>query len=112
MTVAFGVMWAVTGSLAFGGIAAVVEPVCNVALLPLHDRLWRAIQRRLRRRSARRDPRAAHRDPRAAHRAQLAAQATARKAESTLPSTTSSQRRGKDDAPTTVPSPSRWAWSS
>lgn len=50
MAVAFGVMWAVTGSVAFGGIAAVIEPVCNVVLLPLHDRIWRRIQRRARRR--------------------------------------------------------------
>jgi uncharacterized membrane protein len=40
MGVAFGVMYAMTGSLAFGGVAALVEPICNVALLPLHDRLW------------------------------------------------------------------------
>ncbi|HZN25887.1 MAG TPA: DUF2061 domain-containing protein [Burkholderiales bacterium] len=40
MGVAFGVMYALTGSMAFGGIAALVEPVCNVVLLPLHDRLW------------------------------------------------------------------------
>jgi uncharacterized membrane protein len=45
MGVAFTVMWAVTGSTAFGGIAALVEPVCNVILMPLHDRLWRRIQR-------------------------------------------------------------------
>jgi uncharacterized membrane protein len=44
MSVAFGVMWAVTGSLAFGGLAAIVEPVCNVALLPLHEKLWIRIQ--------------------------------------------------------------------
>ncbi len=44
MGVAFGVMWAVTGSLAFGGVAAVVEPICNVALLPVHDRLWARMQ--------------------------------------------------------------------
>ena len=41
MGVAFGVMYALTGSVEFGGIAAVVEPICNVLLLPLHDRLWR-----------------------------------------------------------------------
>ena len=40
MSVAFGVMYAMTGSIAFGGIAALVEPICNVALLPLHDRFW------------------------------------------------------------------------
>lgn len=44
MGVAFGVMWAVTGSLAFGGVAAIVEPICNVALLPLHEKLWARIQ--------------------------------------------------------------------
>lgn len=49
MSVAFGVMYAMTGSLAFGGVAALVEPVCNVALLPLHDRVWAKIRRRLQR---------------------------------------------------------------
>jgi uncharacterized membrane protein len=47
MAVAFGVMYAVTGSLAFGGLAAIIEPVVNVVLLPLHDRLWLCIRRRL-----------------------------------------------------------------
>jgi uncharacterized membrane protein len=46
MAVAFGVMYGVTGSVAFGGIAAIVEPVCNVLLLPLHERLWQRLQRR------------------------------------------------------------------
>lgn len=44
MAVAFGVMWAVTGSVAFGGIAAIIEPVVIVVLLPLHDRLWKKLQ--------------------------------------------------------------------
>ena len=52
MGVAFAVMYAFTGSLAFGGLAAVVEPLCNVLLLPLHDRLWRKIQKRARRKKA------------------------------------------------------------
>jgi uncharacterized membrane protein len=47
MAVAFGVMYALTGSLAFGGVAAVIEPVVNVVLLPLHDRVWLRIRRRL-----------------------------------------------------------------
>jgi uncharacterized membrane protein len=51
MAVAFGVMYACTGSIAFGGIAAVIEPLCNVVLIPLHDRVWRRIA--LRRRLAR-----------------------------------------------------------
>ncbi|MFL6709069.1 MAG: DUF2061 domain-containing protein [Massilia sp.] len=38
--IAFGVMYAVTGSLASGGIAALVEPLLNVLVMPLHDRLW------------------------------------------------------------------------
>lgn len=49
MAVAFGVMYAFTGSIAFGGIAAVIEPICNVVLLPLHDRLWKRIERGARR---------------------------------------------------------------
>lgn len=44
MTVAFAVMYGATGSLAFGGVAAILEPVLNVALLPLHDRLWEKFQ--------------------------------------------------------------------
>ncbi|MFJ7567732.1 DUF2061 domain-containing protein [Herminiimonas sp. NPDC097707] len=44
MGVAFGLMYLMTGSLAIGGVAAVVEPICNVALLPLHDRMWARIR--------------------------------------------------------------------
>lgn len=40
MSVAFIVTYTFTGSLAVGGLAAVVEPICNVALMPLHDKLW------------------------------------------------------------------------
>lgn len=40
MLVAFGVTFTVTGSLASGGIAALVEPICNVVLMPFHDSLW------------------------------------------------------------------------
>jgi uncharacterized membrane protein len=42
--VAFSVMYAVTGSLAFGGLAAVLEPICNVILMPLHDRFWDSLR--------------------------------------------------------------------
>jgi uncharacterized membrane protein len=44
--IAFGVMWTVTGSAALGGLAALVEPVCNVIVLPFHDRLWDAMRTR------------------------------------------------------------------
>jgi len=47
MGVAFAVMYFATGSLAFGGMAAVLEPVCNVLLLPLHDRFWDKLELRL-----------------------------------------------------------------
>lgn len=46
MSVAFGVTYAFTGSLATGGLAAILEPICNVVLLPLHDRLWSKAGRR------------------------------------------------------------------
>lgn len=44
MGVAFSVMVLATGSLAFGGMAAVLEPVCNVLLLPVHDRFWNKLE--------------------------------------------------------------------
>ena len=53
MGVAFGVMYAFTGSLAFGGVAALIEPICNVLLLPLHDRVWGKIREASERRRSR-----------------------------------------------------------
>lgn len=47
MGVAFAVMYVATGSLAFGGMAAVLEPVCNVLLLPVHDRFWNKLELRM-----------------------------------------------------------------
>lgn len=44
--IAFGLMYSMTGSVAFGGLAALIEPVINVLLLPLHQRAWAAIRRR------------------------------------------------------------------
>ena len=43
--VAFCVMYLATGSAAVGGIAALLEPICNVLVLPMHDRLWDRIGR-------------------------------------------------------------------
>lgn len=48
MSVAFAVTYVCTGSLATGGLAAILEPVCNVVLLPLHDKLWSRAQARRR----------------------------------------------------------------
>ena len=46
MGVAFSVGYAFTGSLAVGGAAAIVEPICNVTLMPLHDKLWTRLRNR------------------------------------------------------------------
>lgn len=46
MGVAFGVMFWMTGSAAIGGLAAVVEPVCNVLVLPLLERVWQGWEAR------------------------------------------------------------------
>ncbi|QYF91866.1 DUF2061 domain-containing protein [Massilia sp. PAMC28688] len=47
--IAFGLMYGMTGSAAFGGVAALVEPVINVLLLPRHARFWQARRQRIRR---------------------------------------------------------------
>lgn len=44
MSVAFLIMYAFTGSVAFGGLAALLEPICVVGVMPLHDRMWKAIE--------------------------------------------------------------------
>ncbi len=53
MGVAFAVMYFATGSLAFGGLAAVLEPICNVLMLPLHDQVWQKIGSQFKRSQAR-----------------------------------------------------------
>lgn len=47
MAVAFVTLYVVTGSIAFGGLAAILEPVCNVIVMPLHDKLWERIRERV-----------------------------------------------------------------
>lgn len=44
--IAFALTYGMTGSVAYGGLAMLIEPVINVALLPLHERLWLALRRR------------------------------------------------------------------
>lgn len=44
MGIAFSVTWAMTGSAALGGVAALLEPMVNVALLPFHERLWKRLR--------------------------------------------------------------------
>jgi uncharacterized membrane protein len=47
MAIAFLVMFGATGSLAFGGLAAILEPMCNVILLPFHDHAWEKIREKV-----------------------------------------------------------------
>ena len=47
MVVAFSTIYLLTGSMAFGGAMALIEPVCNVIILPLHDALWERMRQRL-----------------------------------------------------------------
>lgn len=45
MSVAFIITFFFTGSVAIGGLAATLEPICNVLLLPLHDKVWDKIRK-------------------------------------------------------------------
>lgn len=50
MGISFGIMYVATGSLAFGGLAAILEPICTVLLMPFHEKLWERIRANLQRR--------------------------------------------------------------
>ncbi len=39
-TVAFSVTYALTGSVALGGLIALIEPACNTIAYYLHERAW------------------------------------------------------------------------
>lgn len=45
--IAFGLMYMLSGSMAFGGLAAVLEPVINVVLLPYHEHGWHSLRSQL-----------------------------------------------------------------
>ena len=47
MAVSFSVLYILTGSFVAGGAAAVLEPICNVILLPFHDRFWDRVRRKV-----------------------------------------------------------------
>jgi len=46
MAVSFGVLYVLTGSFVAGGAAAVLEPLCNVILMPFHDRFWERVKQK------------------------------------------------------------------
>jgi uncharacterized membrane protein len=39
-TVAFSVAYLLTGSVAVGGLVALVEPLCNTVAFHFHERVW------------------------------------------------------------------------
>lgn len=45
-TVAFGVGYAMTGSMLVGGALALVEPACNTVAFRLHEKVWKRIEAR------------------------------------------------------------------
>jgi uncharacterized membrane protein len=40
MTVAFAVVWIMTGSVVIGGAVALVEPLVNTVAYHFHEKLW------------------------------------------------------------------------
>lgn len=46
VTVAFSVVYALTGSLLAGGLVALVEPACNTVAYYFHEKVWAWIQAR------------------------------------------------------------------
>lgn len=45
-TVAFSVAYALTGSVAVGGLVALVEPLCNTVAYFFHEKAWERLRRR------------------------------------------------------------------
>lgn len=46
MTVAFAVVYVMTGSLVLGGAVALIEPLCNTIAYFFHERVWARVIRR------------------------------------------------------------------
>ncbi len=40
MTIAFSVVWALTGSIALGGAVALIEPTLNTIAYFFHEKVW------------------------------------------------------------------------
>ena len=45
-TIAFGVVYAMTGSVLLGGAVALIEPSLNTVAFYFHERVWRRLERR------------------------------------------------------------------
>jgi uncharacterized membrane protein len=46
VSVAFVVVYLITGSIALGGLVAVIEPLVNTVAYHFHEKVWARIQRR------------------------------------------------------------------
>jgi uncharacterized membrane protein len=46
MTVAFSVVYVMTGSMVLGGAVALIEPLCNTVAYFFHERAWERVLRR------------------------------------------------------------------
>lgn len=44
--IAFSVTYALTGSIAIGGLVATVEPLCNSVGFYFHEKVWQRFERR------------------------------------------------------------------
>lgn len=42
--IAFGVAWALTGSITVGSLVAIVEPLCNAVGFFFHEKIWQRIE--------------------------------------------------------------------
>ena len=43
--VAFSVVWALTGSMALGGLVALIEPACQTVAYFCHEKVWERFTR-------------------------------------------------------------------
>lgn len=50
-SIAFLVVYAITGSATLGGVVGLVEPACNTVAFFFHEQIWERIRRRRNRRS-------------------------------------------------------------
>lgn len=46
VSVAFTVVYLLTGSALAGGVVALIEPACNTVAYHLHEKAWEALRRR------------------------------------------------------------------
>ncbi len=45
-SIAFGVVYLMTGSIALGGLIAFIEPLCNTVGYFFHEKLWESVRNR------------------------------------------------------------------